>query len=78
MIVAVAAMRVVQVPVDEVVDVVAVRHRFVAAVGTVLMRVFVSGALMTGAALVRVLGADGQLVLLDAAVLAGVMHVAVV
>ena len=48
MIVAVVAMGVMQMPVDEIVDVIAMRHRFVAAAGPVDMI-----GLMTGAAMLR-------------------------
>ena len=58
MIVAMIAMRMVQAAVDEVVDMVAVRNRFVAAIGTVHMVVAVSDMIGQRRAFVRVLFAD--------------------
>jgi hypothetical protein len=60
MVVAVVAVRMVQVPVDEVVDVVAVRDRWVSAVGPVFVVGGVTAALVFGRASPRVRAADGQ------------------
>lgn len=65
MIVAVTVVRVVQVAVDEVVDVIAVRDRFVPAAGPVDVRAVVARALVLRGALDRVGLADGQAVLVD-------------
>ena len=55
MVVAVVPVRVVQVAVDEIVDVIAMRHRFVPATGAVFMARLVPAALMLGRAAVGVL-----------------------
>lgn len=54
------AVRMVQVAVDQVIDMVAVGNRFVAAAGTVAVGLVVSVALVFRGAAVRVLGADFQ------------------
>jgi hypothetical protein len=77
-VVAVVAVRMVQVAIDQVIDVVAVRHRFVAATRPVLVAPRVSAALMLGSALRRILGAHRHGVLLDGAGLRGMVQVAVV
>ena len=65
MVVAVVAVRVVQVTIDEVVDVVAMRHRFVAATGAVHVSRFVAAAVVFRRAGVWVGGADGDAVFID-------------
>lgn len=64
-VVAVIAVRMVQMTVDQVIDMVAVRHRFVAAAGSVRMSCAVAGTMMLRRAAVRVGGADGDHVLVD-------------
>lgn len=54
MIVAVVAMRVVQAAIDEVIDMVAMRHGFMPAAGAVNVARFVSAAVLTRRAAVRV------------------------
>jgi hypothetical protein len=54
-VVAVVAVRVVQVAVDQIVDVIAMRHRLMTASGAVFMPRFVPAALMLRSAAVRVL-----------------------
>jgi hypothetical protein len=76
-VVAMVAMRVVQPAIDEVVDVVAMRHGFMPAAGTVDVACFVSTAVLTRRAAVRVRLADLDDVLLDM-VAVGVMQVAIV
>jgi hypothetical protein len=76
-VVAVVAVDVVQMAVDQVIDVVAVRHRLVAAAGTVLVLLGVVAAAVLRRAAGRVLLAYFELVLLDAG-LADVVQVAVV
>ena len=61
-IVAVIAVGMMEVPVDQVIDVVAVRNCRVAAVGTVLVPLVVFAASMLGRACGRIGRADGQLV----------------
>src|SRR5207237_38805 len=63
MIIAMAAMRVVQMAVHQVIGVIAVRHSFVAAAGAMLVGLVMAAAVMLGSALARVLLADRQLVL---------------
>jgi len=63
--VAVRTVRVVQVPVDEVVDVIAVRHGGVATACAVHVAGLVPAAAVVRGALGRVLGAHGERVLLD-------------
>ena len=76
-VVAVVAVGVVQVAIDQVIDVVAVRHRFVAAAGAVAVALGVLAAVVAGRAGRGVGAPDRQGVLLDrAAVL--VVQVAVV
>ena len=73
MVVAVVTVRMVQMAIDEVIDVVAMRHRFVAAAGAMHVAV----AVMVGGADVRVGGADGDGVFIDV-VAVRVVQVAVV
>lgn len=54
MIVAVVAMRVVQAAIDEVIDMVAMRHGFMSAAGAVDVARFVSAAILTRRAAIRV------------------------
>ena len=77
MVVAVVAVRVVQVAIDEVVNVVAMRHRFMTAAGAVNVPGFVAAAVVVGRAGVRVGGADGDAVFIDV-VAVRVVQVAVV
>ena len=77
MVVAVVAVRVVQVAIDEVVDVVAMRHRFVAAAGAVHVSRFVAAAVVFRRAGVRVGGTDGDDVFVNVVAMR-VMQVAVV
>jgi len=77
MIVAVIAVRVVQVPVNEVINVVAVRHRLVTAPRAVPVVLVMLSAIVVRCAVRRVGGAYRHRVLLDAA-LAVVVQVAVV
>ena len=65
MIVAVAAVRVVQMAVDQIVDVVAVRHRLVAAPGSVLVPRLVPGAAVVRRAAVGIAGRHLDDVLID-------------
>ena len=65
MVVAVVAMRMVQMAIDEVIDVVAMRHRFVAAAVAVHVAGFVAAAVVVRRADVRVGGADGDGVFID-------------
>ena len=76
-VVTVVAMRVVQVVLDEVVDVIAVRDGLVAAAGTVLVRGIVAGALVIGGAHVGMLGVHRDRVLVDV-ILVGMVQVTVV
>ena len=76
-VVAVVAVRVVQVAIDEVIDVVAMWHRFVAAAGAVDVSGFVAAAVVVGRAGVRVGGADGDAVFIDVVAMR-VVQVAVV
>jgi hypothetical protein len=76
-VIAVTLVWMVQVTIDQVVDVVAVRHGFVAAIRAVNVTFFVTVALMVGSALRRVLGTDFQDVLFDG-VAGGVVQVTVV
>lgn len=64
-VVAMRAVRVVQVPLYEVVNMIAVRHGRVSAAGAVHVRVGVAPAMMVGSAGVGVAAADGQFVLLN-------------
>ncbi len=77
-VVAVAGVRVVQVALDEVVDVVAVGDGLVAAVGAVGVLAAVGAARVLRGAVAGVGGLDGDGVLFDAAVLARVVEMAVV
>ena len=65
MVVAVVAVRVVQMTINEVVRVVAMRYGFVSAAGAVYMSRFVAVAVMIWGADVRVGGADGDAVFID-------------
>ena len=65
MIVAVTVVRVVQVPVDEIVDVVAVRDGFVTAPRSVRVPGLVPGASVVGSAALRVVVVDRDHVLVD-------------
>ena len=65
MVVAVIPVRVVQVTVDEIVDVIAVRNGFVAATGAVYVRSIMSAASVIRCAVGRVLTTDFDLVLVD-------------
>ena len=65
MVVAVAVVLVVQVPVDEVVDVIAVRDRLVAAVRPVHVGGFVTVARVAGTAGVRMAVVDAEHVIVD-------------
>jgi len=67
-VVAVAVVRVVQVTIDEVVDVIPVRHRFVPATGAVDVIGGMAGARVVGRAVGRVLVADREPVLVDVVV----------
>lgn len=65
MVIAVLAVGVMQVIADQVVDVVAVRYRLVAAAGTVGVTRLVAVAVMIGGAALRVLGVGLKYVLID-------------
>ena len=65
MVVAMVAVRMMQVAVDEIVDVVAVRHRLVPATWPMLMTRLVPGAAMLGRAAVGILRRDLDHVLVD-------------
>lgn len=77
MVVAVVAVRVVQMTINEVVGVVAMRYGFVSAAGAVYMSRFVAVAVMIWGADVRVGGADGDAVFIDV-VAVRVVQVAIV
>jgi hypothetical protein len=64
-IVAVVAVGVVQVPVDEVIDMVAVWHRLMPTTGAVLVAGLVAVAMMVGSAAIGILRAEFQNMLLD-------------
>lgn len=76
-VVAVIAVRVVQMPVHEIVHMVAVRHGLVAAAGAVGVRRVVAGTVVLGRALVRVVGRNFDHVLVDVIAMR-VMQMAVV
>jgi hypothetical protein len=76
-VVAVVAVRMVQVPVDQVIDMIAVRDRFVAAAGAVLMGFVMLSAIVAGRAIAGVGAVHFQPMFFDPA-LAYVMQVAVV
>ena len=78
MVVAVIAVRMVKMPIDEIVDVVAVRYRFVSAARTMNVIGIVSPTSVFGRTTGRVGVADLQRVLLDLAVGADVVQVTVV
>ena len=65
MVVAVVAVRMVQMAIDEVINVVAMRYGFVSAAGAVYMSRFVAVAVMIRGADVRVGGADGDAVFIN-------------
>jgi hypothetical protein len=65
MVVTMIPVRMVQVVIDEVVDVVAMRHRLVAAIGAVYVRGLVTAAIVVGRAALRVLWTDLQDMLLN-------------
>ena len=77
MIVAVVAMRVVQMPRDQIIDVVAVRHRVVPAGGTMYVTGLVATAAMVGGAAVGVIARDLDHMLVDV-IFVRVMKVAIV
>lgn len=77
MVIAVAAVRVMEVPIDEVVDVVAVRHRRVATARAVRVVLRVTATCVRGRAVGGVLRVDSELALVDVTVV-GVVEVAVV
>jgi hypothetical protein len=77
MIVAVIAVRMMQVACDEVVRVVAVRDRVVAAVGAVLVAFLMAAAIVAGRAASRIRGVDRQHVFLDGAAI-GMVQMSVV
>src|SRR6516164_254630 len=77
MIVAVVAVRMVQVAVHEVINVVSVRHGFVAAARTMLVPLLMLAASVIGSAVRGIRAGDRQLMLLDAA-LGPVVQMAVV
>jgi len=64
-VVAVVAVRMMQMTVHQIVDMVTVRHRFVAAAGPMHMTGAMAGTVMLRRAAVRVGGADGDHVLVD-------------
>jgi hypothetical protein len=76
-VVAMVAVRVVKVAIDEIIDVIPVRHRFMAAVRAVFVRRFVSGAGMCGTA-VRVGRRHGNGVFVNRAIRGSVMKVTIV
>jgi len=76
-IVAVAVVRMVQMAIDQIIHMAAVRDGFVAAIRTVDMPGVMAGACVTGRAGVRVGGVDGQIMLVEV-VAVGLMEVAVV
>ena len=78
MIIAVITVRMVKMPIDEIVDVISVRYRFVSTARTVYVIGIVSPADVIGCAVGRIGVADFQRVLFDLAVRADVMHVTVV
>jgi hypothetical protein len=69
-IVAMVAMRVMQAPADEIIDMVAMRHRLVAAVGPVTVRSIVTRGVVLGIAAIRIRVAHGDRMLLRPAALA--------
>ena len=76
-IVAMGAVGVMQVPVDQIVYMVAVRHRFVAAARAVLVFLVMAGTGMVGRAAPRIVGAHLDLVLVDV-IAVRVMEMAIV
>jgi hypothetical protein len=65
MIVAVVAVRVVQVAVDQIIDMIAVRYRLVAAVRAVLVALRMASALVVGRAAIGIGGADRHDMLIE-------------
>jgi hypothetical protein len=65
MVVTMIAVGVVQVALDEIIDMVAVGHRLVAAIWAVFVRDLVTAAIVVGRAALRVLRTDFQDMLLD-------------
>ena len=78
MVVAVIAMRMVKMPIHQIVNVVAVRHRFVPATRAMYVIGIVSPARVSRRAAGRIGVADLQRVLFDLAVRADMMHVTIV
>jgi hypothetical protein len=76
-IVAVIAVRMMETPIHEIIDMVAVGHGFMAAVGAVPMPGFVAGGVVLGIAAVRIPVGHGDHMLLGAAVL-GMLKAAVI
>lgn len=65
MVVTMIAVGMVQVALDEIIDMVAVGHRLVPAIGAVFVRDLVTAAIMVGCAALRVLRIDFQDIFLD-------------
>ena len=72
------AVRMVQVSIDEVVDVVAVRDSFVAAIGAMYVPIFVAAACVTRCARIGILLANRERMLFDDSVLTLMVEVPVV
>jgi hypothetical protein len=77
MVVAVVAMGMMQMAIDEVIDMIAMRHRLVAATGTVAVSLIMTAALMLGGAGIGVRGRHLERVLFHAAA-GGMMQMAIV
>jgi hypothetical protein len=77
-VVAVCAVRMVQMAVDEIVDMVAVRNSGMPAVGSMHVAVRVAAAFMVGCARARIGTADRQLMLFDLSVGQGMMQMSIV
>ena len=71
MVVAVVAMRMVQVPGNMIIDMIAVRHRFMAAARAMGMIGFVAAAAMIRAAVIRIAAGDADHMLVDMAFVGG-------
>lgn len=67
MIITVVAMRMMEMALNQIIDVVTVRYCLVSATGTVVMTGFVAVAMVPGRAVFRILSADFQRMLLDTA-----------
>jgi len=78
MVIAVGSVRVMQVPVDNVVDVVSMWHGRVSTVRSVDVPLRMSSAVMSGRTGIGVFSRDGQLVFQDRSVGMRVMHVPIV